>query len=56
MRFVVKKKTTEFKTLEQDIMEIFTKRNIEILSEEVSYDKKEKCFVWKIKGRNKNDR
>jgi hypothetical protein len=42
-----------YKTLEQDILEIFTKRNIEVLSEEVGWDKKDKCFVWKIKGRNK---
>jgi len=42
-----------YKTLEQDILEIFTKRNIEVLSEEVCWDKKDKCFIWKIKGRTK---
>jgi len=42
-----------YRTLEQDITEIFGRRNIEVLNETVHFDKKEKCYVWTIKGRNK---
>jgi hypothetical protein len=43
----------EYRTLEQDIFEIFSKRNIEVLCETVHFDKKKKCFVWTIEGRSK---
>ena len=42
-----------YRTLDQDIFEIFRKRDIKIISEIVHYDKKKKCFVWTIKGRKK---